>query len=214
MILERLRPLTAGLVLAIAFGGGASAQDASAPKEATPNAGPDYALLTAMGTCADMKCLNAYRDQVGDRKLAKIVFYEKWFLLEPSKAPAEGLLRNLPASQAEQLQMMSLPDWHEGATKSEKDQKALAEIYRSWPASVAEAAMVFPQFLSVYIRYGLLAPNDVHSDFTGNEERVCRKDPREFQDAFERLDHKTQMQLRKTVFDPDKCRAIFVSESE
>jgi len=176
-----------------------------------PIAQPDYKLLAAISRCPKVPCLNAYREQVGVGKLARIVFYEKWILLEPSRTAAEGLLRNLPESEAEQSQLMSLRD---AATNSKEDSAGLAEIYRSWPRSIADAVIVFPQYLPAYLRFGLLAPNDIHSDYTGNEERVCRKDPARFRAAFEYLNGKTQVHLRKYVFDPEKCRAIFVSEAE
>lgn len=185
-----------------------------AQQASVPNPESDYKLLTAMSLCGDVECLNAYRQQAGATKLGRIVYYEKWLLLEPSRIAAEGLLRNIPESEAEQSQMMTLPDWHEGATKSTKDMESLAQIYEHWPRSIADAVMVFPQYLPAYIRYGLLAPNDVHSDYTGNEERVCRNDRTRFQAAFDSLDGKTQAHLRKNVFNPEKCRAIFVSESE
>ena len=187
---------------------GAAAQDTPAVPA------PDYKLLTAMSACADMPCLDGYRQQVGNSKLARIVFYQKWVLLERSKAAAEGLLRNLPQTEAEQSQLMTLRDWRDAASKSTDPSAGLAEIYQNWPRSIADAVLVFPQFLPVYIRYGLLARSDPHSDYTGNEERVCHADATRFQDAFYRLDHKTQSELRKFVFNPDKCRAIFVSEGD
>ena len=176
-----------------------------------PIAPPDYKLLSAVSLCPDLPCLNAYREQGGGSKLARIVFYEKWILLAPSRTAAEGLLRNLPESEAEQAQMMTLRD---APTNSKEDSSALAGIYQSWPSSIADAVIAFPQYLPAYLRFGLLAPNDIHSDYTGNEERVCRKDPARFRAAFEYLNGKTQAHLRKFVFDPEKCRAIFVSEAE
>ena len=167
-----------------------------------------------MSLCADVECLNAYRQQAGGTKLGRIVYYEKWLLLEPSRTAAERLLHSIPESEAEQSQMMTLPDWHEDATKSTRDMESLAKIYEHWPRSLADAVMMFPEYLPAYIRYGLLAPNDIHSDYTGNEERVCHSDPARFQAAFQRLDWKTQAHLRKYVFNPEKCRAIFVSEAE
>src|SRR5580700_5793046 len=199
--------LVAGLLLAVC-GCSLLAQDAPSPP-----AGPDYKLVTQMARCRDMKCLNAYREQVGNSRLARIVFYEKWLVLEPSLVAAEGLLHNLPQSEAEQLQMTTLADRHEGATESDEDMANLAELYKRWPRSLADAAMALPQYLPEYIRYGLLAPNDPHSDYTGNEERVCRADRSRFESAFERLDKKSQAYLRKTIFDPDRCRAIFFSEA-
>jgi hypothetical protein len=179
-----------------------------------PNPGPDYKVLTAMSTCADVECLNLYRRQAGSTKLGRIVYYEKWLLLKPSRAAAEGLLRNIPESEGEQTQMMTLPDWHADATRSTKDMESMAQIYEHWPSSIADAVVQFPQYLPAYIRYGLLAPNDVHSDYTGNEERVCHNDRAQFQAAFQRLDGKIQAHLRKYVFNPEKCRAIFISEAE
>jgi hypothetical protein len=213
MIRSRLRCLIAGLLLAILCSFAASAQN-PAPDASAATTQPDYQFLTVLVNCPDVKCLDAHRQQVGDRKLSKIVYFEKWFLLEPSRAAAEGLLRNLPDSELEEQQMMTLPDPHDGTTKSGNAAGGLAEIYQNWPHSVAEAVMVFPQYLPVYIRYGLLARDDIHSDYTGNEERVCHHDPQAFQDAFYRLDRKTADQIRKHVFNPEKCRAIFQSESD
>lgn len=200
----------AGLLLVTFFSTAALAQK---PAE-QPIAQPDYKLLTTISLCRDVPCLNAYREQVGVSKLARIVFYEKWILLEPSRTAAEGLLRNLPESESEQSLMMALREWHDNPANSKEDLSGLAEIYESWPRSIADAVIVFPQYLPAYIRFGTLAPNDVHSDYTGNEERVCRKDPARFRAAFEMLNGKTQAHLRKHVFDPEKCRAIFVSDSE
>jgi len=179
-----------------------------------PSPEPDFKFLAAISLCGDVECLNAYREKAGSTKLARIVYYEKWLQLEPSRTAAEGLLHNIPVSESEQSQMMMLPNWHDDATKSTKDMESLAGIYQDWPRSIANAVMVFPQYLPAYIRYGLLAPNDVHSDYTGNEERVCRNDRARFQAAFDSLDGKTQSRLRKFVFNPEKCRAIFISESE
>ena len=203
-------PALVSVLLFAAFSGHSlAAQIASVP---SPE--PDFKLLAAISLCGDVECLNAYREKAGSTKLARIVYYEKWLLLEPSRTAAEGLLHNIPASESEQSQMMMLPSWHDDATKSTKDMESLAGIYQNWPRSIANAVMAFPQYLPAYIRYGLLAPNDVHSDYTGNEERVCHNDPARFQAAFDSLDRKTQSRLRKFVFNPEKCRAIFISESE
>lgn len=206
MRLNKFISAAVGVMMAAVLGGLGVAQDTP------PTPGPDYKLLSSMADCPDMTCLDGYRQQAGNNKLAKIVYYQKWILLQHSKTAAEGLLRNLPQTDAEQTQLMTLRDWHEDANKSRDD--GLAEIYESWPSSIADAALAFPQFLPVYIRYGLLARQDVHSDYTGHEERVCHADPIRFQDAFGRLDRKTQSELRKSVFNPDKCRAIFVSEGD
>jgi len=189
---------------------------AQAGQDSAPQSAPaaDYKLLTAMANCVDMTCLNGYREQVGNHKLARIVFYEKWVLLEHSKAAAEGLLRNLPQTETEESELMTLRDNHQGSSESKESATGLAAIYENWPQSIADGVLVFPQFLPVYIRYGLLARHDIHSDYTGNEERVCHADPSAFQAAFDRLDRKSQNELRKFVFNPEKCRAIFFSEGD
>ena len=204
-----LRILAAALVLIAVRCVAQAAQDSAPAAPAT-----DYKLLTAMANCPDITCLNTYRERVGNHKLAKIVYYEKWVLLEHAKAAAEGLLRNLPQTDAEESELMTMRDWRDDSTKSEEAAAALAQIYENWPQSIADGVLVFPQFLPVYIRYGLLARHDIHSDYTGNEERVCHADPSAFQAAFDRLDRKSQSELRKFVFNPEKCRAIFVSEGD
>jgi hypothetical protein len=212
LICKSLDRLALAFLLGTVCSGSALAQEA-----APPSPGPDYKLLSLIAHCPDIKCLNGFREQLGKSKLARIVYYEKWMLLEPARDAGEGLLHNLPESQTEQSQMMALPDWSGDATESKphsKKDESLAEIYEAWPRSLADAAMAFPQYLPAYIRFGTLAPNDVHSDYTGNAERVCRSDPARFQAAFYRLDRKTQTQLRKFVFNPDKCQPIFLSESD
>jgi len=209
--MNQTRLLSLALLLGTFCGLMALAQETPAPSQA-PQA--DYKLLAAIAHCGDMKCLREFREQVGNSKLARTVYYEKWMLLEPSRAAGEGLLHNMPESETEQMQMMTLADWRDNAAKSTNRNADLAEIHENWPRSLADAAIAFPQYLPVYIRYGMLAPNDVHSDYTGNEERVCRSDPERFQFAFARLDRKTQEHLRKFVFNPEKCRAIFISEAD
>jgi hypothetical protein len=175
---------------------------------------PDYKLLNAISQCSDVNCVKNYREQVGNSKLSKTVFYEKWFLLEHSRVAAEGLLHSLPESPAEQGQLMALGDWHENGTGNQNEIEGLAGIYRRWPRAIADAVTMVPEHLPEYIRYGLLAPNDPHSDYAGNEERVCHADPTRFQFALARLDRKTQAYIRRYVFNPEKCSAIFISEGD
>jgi hypothetical protein len=71
-----------------------------------------------------------------------------------------------------------------------------------------------PDLMQNYVAYLPLAVNDMHSDFTGNAQRVCRRLPREFRAAFDGLSQADRNYVRNKVFDADHCKAIFVSEAE
>jgi hypothetical protein len=144
-----------------------------------------------------------------------MVLFTKWMMLNPSSgAAAKGLLENIPTTEEESAALMMLPDWHEGATTSVADMQRLDLIHESWPRLLSVAVRRFPEYLSAYIRYGRLAVNDFHSDYTGYEREVCRADHRRFAEAFPGLTADDQGHLRKYVFNPDTCTPIFVSEAK
>jgi len=72
----------------------------------------------------------------------------------------------------------------------------------------------WPKFLPAYIRYGRLAVDDAHSDYTGYEQGVCLAEPQRFKAAFHTLSAANQAYIRKYVFDPTRCKPIFLSEAE
>ena len=176
--------------------------------------GHDYKLMNAVASCRNVKCVRLYESKVQD-KLERTVLYAQWALLDASSQEAShGLLTNLPTTEDELIALMTLPDWHEGATKSQADMMRLAAVYESWPRLLAVAVRRFPEYLPPFIRYGRLAVMDAHSDYTGHEQTVCRSDPKRFAESFRTLSVDDQDFIRQHVFNPDTCHAIFVSEAE
>ena len=176
--------------------------------------GPDYRLLNAIASCRSVACITAKRSQVHEN-IERVVLYTKWLMLDAnSRKASERLFENLPTSDAELVALMTLPDWHDGATKSEADMKLLDTIYENWPRLLSVSVQRFPQYLPAYIRYGLLAVNDIHSDYTGFERRVCRADPRGFVAAFRTLSADDQQYIREHVFNPYSSKPIFLSEAD
>ena len=174
----------------------------------------DYALLNVIASCRTVGCVTAKQSEAHE-KLERIVLYTKWLLLDAnSRTASKQLLENLPTSEAELLAMMTLPDWHDGATKSEADMKRLDAIYENWPRLLSLAVRRFPQYLPAYIRCGRLAVNDIHSDYTGFERSVCRADPAKFRAAFQSLNAHDQQYISRYVFNPSTCKPIFVSEAD
>lgn len=181
--------------------------------QATP-AGPGYGFMNAVASCRTVKCVVENR-AVAHEKLERIVLYSKWLLLDSSSRTASrGLLENLPVSEPELSELMTLPDWHEGTTKSTAEMKRLASVCENWPRLVSISVQRFPQYLPAYIRYGRLAVNDIHSDYTGYEQRVCRIGQKRFVAAFLTLTKDEQKCIRTCVFNPDTCTPIFLSEAE
>ena len=175
---------------------------------------PDYGLMNAIASCRNVKCVRSYEGKA-QRKLERTVLYTQWALLDASNREASwGLLSNLPTTENELTALMTLPDWHEGATKSQADMFRLAAVYDKWPRLLAVAVRRFPEYLPAYIRYGRLAVMDAHSDYTGHEQTVCRSDPKRFAEAVRTLSVDDQDFIRQHVFNPDTCHAIFVSETE
>ena len=176
---------------------------------------PHYRALVELADCKSMTCLASRRNALPkNEKMANLVFFTKEMMLRPSPAAAEGLLHSMPSDVKEQMMFINFPTWHDDVTKTEHDMVTLGQIYDKWPRMAAKAASLSPSAMSDYVRYLLLASNDIHSDFTGSAEAVCRKQPAAFRNAFKSLPEQEQMYIAKHVFDPASCKAIFRSEAE
>jgi hypothetical protein len=175
---------------------------------------PDYKLLNRIAACRSTPCIIAIQPDAQHRT-ERTVLYTKWLLLLPSSREASrGLLENIPTTDQEVEWLFTLPDWHEGVTTSVIQMKRLDRVYSAWPRLLSVAVRRCPRFLPAYIRYGRLAMNDIHSDYTGFERNVCRADPGGFNSAFRTLSPEEQSYIGKSVFDPENCKPIFVSEAD
>ena len=175
---------------------------------------PDYKLLNRIAACQSVQCVLKNKT-TADNNIERTVLYTKWLLIEPSSAEASrGLLENMPSTDHEVMLLFTLPDWHDGATTAVTEMGRLDHIYQAWPRLLGSAVQRWPQYLPAYIRYGRLAVDDIHSDYTGYERRVCKANPVRFLSAFHTLNADDQAYIRKFVFDPDACKPIFASEAE
>lgn len=188
---------------------GAGAGTASAIDEK-----PDYKLLNRVAACQSVPCVLQNRT-TADSNIERTVLYTRWLMIEPSSAEASrGLLENMPSTDHEVMLFFTLPDWHDGATTADAQMERLDHIYQAWPRLLGRAAQRWPKYLPAYIRYGRLALDDIHSDYTGYERKVCEANRGRFLSAFHSLSDDDQAYIRKFVFDPDGCKPIFASEAE
>jgi hypothetical protein len=175
---------------------------------------PDYKLLNRIVACPSVRCVVADLSSTKN-ETERTVLYTKWLLLQPSsRAASKGLLENMPTTEQEVVLLFTLPDWHEGVTTSEVQMQRLDRIHTVWPRFLGTAVQRWPDFLPAFIRYGRLAVDDTHSDYTDHERRVCRADPGRFKSAFLTLSADDQAYIRRYVFDPNGCKPIFASEAD
>jgi hypothetical protein len=178
---------------------------------------PHYRELVQMAECRTLSCLDSvWKGFPHGETTSRIVYFSRRMMIRPDVRSANGLLAAIPTTEADQLLFANFESWHEGVTQYDSDMEALSRIYGMWPRLVARAALLSrnPKTMLSYVGYLALAPHDIHSDFTGNAQLVCRKQPTLFRRAFHDLSVGDQKYIRAEVFDVDKCKAIFLSEAE
>jgi len=176
---------------------------------------PHYRALVEMADCESLSCLlKLRRNMPTGERMTDLVFFTRQMELQPGRNAAEGLLQSMPASVADVTMLTNFSTWDDGATETEHDMSALGHIYGQWPRLVTKAVLLRPDRMGDYVRYLKLAPNDVHSDFTGNAEKVCRKKYHAFVTSFSELPKDDQAFIEKYVFNPAGCKAIFLSEAD
>jgi len=175
-----------------------------------------YRARIAMAQCRTLIALQKAHGKSGAHdKITELVFFSRWLALSPrNTAAAHGLLQNIPSTEKETEDLMTLSDPPEGINASEHAMLALGNIHDQWPKLAAHAAILAPDRMQNYVAYLPLATTDMHSNFTGNARSVCNKLPIEFRLALNRLPTKDFEYVRNKVFDPDRCEPIFVSEGE
>lgn len=175
-----------------------------------------YRARTAMAQCHTVIALQKAHGKSGVHdKVTELVFFSRWLSLSPrNAAAAHGVLQNIPATEKEAVDLMTLSDPPEEINASENAMLALGNIHDQWPKLVAHAVILAPNGMQNYVAYLPLATVDTHSNFTGSAQRVCTRFPKKFRSALASLPQKDRDYVRDKVFDSDHCRAIFVSEAE
>ncbi len=205
--------LTTGVLILVLTMAVSAQEGLESTATAIPHA--KYRVLVAMAECKSLTCLTEQRNRLqNDDALANLVFFNKEMVIHPTRASAAGVLQTVPTDEAAQITLANFASWQDGNSESDHDMDVLGQIYFDWPKVVGKAALMRPDMMSHYVKYLRLAANDIHSDFTGNAERVCRSQRVAFNNAFRTLPEDDQRLIRKTVFDPSSCKAIFRSEAD
>lgn len=175
-----------------------------------------YRARTTMAQCRTLTALQKAHGKSGVHdKVTELVFFSRWLALSPrSQVAMRGLLKNIPVTEQEAEDLMTLSDPPEEITASENAMLALGNIHDQWPKLVAHAVILAPDRMQNYVAYLPLATIDPHSNFTESAQRVCSKLPQEFRLALNSLSQKDRDYVRTKVFDADHCRALFVSEAK
>lgn len=206
------RALAAVLLLVFTVVASAQKELASTGKDMSHEG---YRVLVAMAECKTLSCLTEQRARrPKDDTIADIVFFSRQTVIHPSKDSAAGLLQSTPVDEDTQMTFTNFTSWQDGMTESTHDMDVLGKVYFDWPKLVAKAALMRPEMMSNYVQFLRLAANDIHSDFTGNAEHVCRTQRAAFNKAFRALPEKDQEFIRRVVFQPDTCTAVFRSEAD
>jgi hypothetical protein len=176
----------------------------------------EYRARITMAQCRTLTALQKAHGKSGVHdKITELVFFSRWLALSPrNTAAAHGLLQNIPSTEKEALDLMTLSDPPQEINASEHVMLALGNIHDQWPKLAAHAVISAPGHMQNYVAYLPLATTDMHSNFTGSARTVCNKLPKEFRLALNSLSQKDLDYVRNKVFDPDRCEPIFVSEGE
>lgn len=154
------------------------------------------------------------KSAVHDR-ITELVFFTRWLSLSPkSISAARGLIRTIPSSEEEAVALMTLADYPGSGNISADEMSALDKVHGEWPRVVARATLLLPGSIKAYVSFLHLATTDMHSDFTGYAQKVCRKLPKQFRAAVAELPETERNYVRKYAFDAENCKPIFVSEAE
>src|SRR5215469_12887879 len=102
-----------------------------------------YGARAAMAQCRTVTALQKAHTKSGVHdKVTELVFFSRWLALSPgSHVAMRGLLKNIPATEKEAVDLMTLSDPPEGISASENAMLALGNIHDQWPKLVAHAVI-------------------------------------------------------------------------
>jgi hypothetical protein len=158
-----------------------------------------------------------FRKQVaGNSYRTQVVFAARMLELDPqNKHAAELLLSLFPESDKDPhyqlwLNLDGLDQCKSGGF-SESDLKPLFRLEYNLPRELAKAVLLIPQKTPEYVAFALfsLLPD---SDYTIQMQKVCHQRHQTFTNAVNMLSADDKSWFLSRVFDPEKCRAIFLPE--
>jgi hypothetical protein len=160
------------------------------------------------------KSLTAIEKGGASSYIVDVVSAIRAFQLRPrSRTLAARLLTTIPQNEDQQGVILAL-DSSICDAEAIADIEVLARAQDSLPRMLARAVRLVPSRMSVYVSYALVAVGDPHSDYTIQMQRVCRELHSEFTQTVQALAEKDRQWFIDDVFDPKRCRAIAVPESE
>jgi hypothetical protein len=164
------------------------------------------AKSTAQLAAEKLKAGNDYR--------AMVVFASRSLELQPrSRRLATLLLGLIPRDDAQQTVWMTLGDSLCG-TEPLSDMRSLGRLGGNLPRDLAEAVLVVPGRLPDYVAYSVTSVQDPHSDYALQMQRVCGAEHSAFVRAVDGLEPESKDRFLKHVFDPRRCHALALPESE
>jgi hypothetical protein len=130
---------------------------------------PAYRARMTMAQCRTVTALQKAHGKSGVHdKVTELVFFSRWLSLSPQNTgAAHGVLQNIPATEKEAVDLMTLSDPPEDINAPNTVMFALGSIHDQWPQLVARAALRFPEGMKSYVAFLPLATIDIHSNFTG-----------------------------------------------
>lgn len=144
-------------------------------------------------------------------RLRLVTAYRRFQLQPRSKPAAEGLLREIPANDSQQTEIMTMGD---SLCKEESlaDMESLAQVSEGFAGELTRAVLVAPEFLPEYVQYSVVAVSDPHSDYAVQMKKGCKPLHAKFIRAVRQMPEQSRQLFTGHVMNPDTCSVIAFPE--
>jgi hypothetical protein len=177
---------------------------------------PTCAETHAMGEMATARSsasLLAWKIKAGNSYRAKIVFASVFFNLHPSdRHAASAVLDLIPKNEEQDFVWYSFDEFLSCETETEKDLNTLAKLQFRLPHALANAVLLIPAKMQIYVSYANRSGGHPTSDYAEQMQRVCRLKPREFFRAVDQLPPEEKQWFLSSNFNPVGCHALHFPE--
>jgi hypothetical protein len=90
--------------------------------------------------------------------------------------------------------------------------EVIGTAYDHLEAASARAVLLDPDAMDTYVRYGLVATGEAHSEYGSLSVRVCRRYPEQFRRSVRQLAPKDRRWFTAHILDPSTCRSQMAEE--
>jgi hypothetical protein len=174
----------------------------------------EVGVIAKMASASSVSWLATLHARAGSSYQADIVFAVRAFELQPkSRTAATRLLALLPKSDDEVNALLTLGD---SLCEAEliQDMRVLSRIRDRSPHAFANAVLIDPTSMLEYVRYGVKAVRDPHSDYAIRMQAVCKAKHAAFTAAVAQLPEQQMQWFTKKVLEPNGCRALALPEAD